>query len=191
MNKFVKAIWIILAIFTIFTLGILALIVNSIFEINTAVRTGFLTDLIHGGAALATIKQVLLVLIAICAIGNLIMLIVAIATKSKENALVLQYDDGEIVLTDTAVNSNVMRSLCTFDSISAPNVDARIYGKKNPKINVNVDCYTNRTENIDELGMRIQESVKSSLEHMTHVPVEDVRVKFHKEKKKKNKSRVV
>lgn len=191
MNKFVKAIWIILAVVTILTLGLMGLVVNSIFEINTAMQTGFINSLLKGSAAVATIQQVLLVMVIVALVGNLIMLIVAIATKSKENAMVLEYDDGEIVITDTAVKSNVLRSLCSFDSISAPSVDTRIYGKKNPRIKVDVDCYTNRTEGVDQLGAEIQDTVKSSLEHMTHIPVEDVRVKFHKEKRKKNKSRVV
>ncbi|MDO5708071.1 MAG: alkaline shock response membrane anchor protein AmaP [Andreesenia angusta] len=195
MNKFFKALWIILALFTIITVALLGLVSNALLEFNTVLSSKIATNWIGGfladNAALEALRNVLMVLAIITIVGNLIMLIVAIATKSRENAIILEYDEGEVVITDTAVKSNVVRSLSGFDNIRSPEVDARIYNKRNPKIRVDLDCYTNQTTNIDQLGIAIQEKIKIGLEHMTHVPVEDVRVKFHKPKRRKNKSRVV
>ncbi len=193
MNKLVKALWIIATLVIILTLSVFALIFDSFFNIsgmNMLDESSVIATLVSGDNAYI-LRSILFYMVIFSIVSALIMLIVAIAIRGKQNAVELEDDYGKVMITANAVKANVLSSMRQFDHlIKSPDANIKILNRKQPIIKVKASCYTYEPSNLEELGEEMKNSIKASLENMTHTPVKSVDVKFLKTDRK-NKNRVI
>lgn len=193
MNKLVKGLWIIATLAILLTLTVFTLLFDSLYRIsglNILDENSVFTTLVSGTNS-DILRSILFYIAVFSIIAALIMLIVAIAIRGRQNAVELEDDYGKVIITDEAVKANVISTMKQYDHlIKSPDANVKIINRRQPIIKVKASCYTYEPSNLEQLGEDMKNSIKASLENMTHTPVKSVELKFLKTDRK-NKNRVI
>lgn len=193
MNKLVKGLWIIATLAILLTLTVFTLLFDSLYRIsglNILDENSVFTTLVSGTNS-DILRSILFYIAVFSIIAALIMLIVSIAIRGRQNAVELEDDYGKVIITDEAVKANVISTMKQYDHlIKSPDANVKIINRRQPIIKVKASCYTYEPSNLEQLGEDMKNSIKASLENMTHTPVKSVELKFLKTDRK-NKNRVI
>lgn len=118
------------------------------------------------------------VLLAITAVGLAVILIGAIAAPGKHSQLSLEHENGNVAITQNAIQSTVKHVVSSHHGLTPDSVHVDIKGSSNPRVSIRAKVDPGRNANLEKLGTTLQNEIGSSVEAFTGHPVEEVHVTF-------------
>lgn len=128
---------------------------------------------------------------ALTALFALFYIIRAAVAPSVKDYLVDEDKEGKLLITKSAIESNVRSAANSFSAVRETRSDIDIINGDDPKIKASLKCAVPGGTDLKGLGENIKDRVKLSLENFTGYTVESVNVEFHDFNNNREKSKVV
>lgn len=129
-------------------------------------------------ARMGWFDAVLLVLLAIVALGVIALIIAAIAAPGSGSRLILERKGGRVEVTKDAIRSTAKRTIERHHGMSCKHVGVSIKGRKNPRINISAKVDPTTNANLAVIGSAMQREVAETLSALTGHPTESVNITF-------------
>jgi len=130
-------------------------------------------------------------LAALTALFAIFYIIRAAVAPSVKDYLIDEDKEGRLLITKTAIEANVRSAANSFQAVRETKGDIDIINGDDPKIKASLKCAVPGGMDLKNLGERIQDRVRLSLENFTGYTVESVNVEFYDFDKNSSNKNVV
>lgn len=136
-------------------------------------------------------KGLTYIIFFIILVGTLIRIISNIIEKTDESFILLSDEDGEISVSERAIETTVKDTLRKFTDIVESYCDIKLKNNSKNDIVVSVKCgiEEDKSFNIDDLE-QVREKIGQSVEDLLGITVSKINVKFYEVKKNNKKSMI-
>lgn len=103
----------------------------------------------------------------------------ALISKTVLPSIKMEMEQGKVKITEESVESVVNTSLKKFPALRERESDVKLFGGKEPHIDIIISAAPGNEENLAELGEVIQKTVTADAEEFAGIPVRKAEVRFH------------
>lgn len=118
------------------------------------------------------------VLLATSAVGFVGLIVFAFAAPRTSKRLYVERDRGGIRISQTALRAETKQIVEAHPGLSVQKAAAKIVGRRNPHMSVNVKIDPGDNADLGELGALLQKEIADTLEHFSSCPVRKVGIVF-------------
>lgn len=119
---------------------------------------------------------------------SLILIIWSFTPSHKARGLLLNYPDGEVHISKKSIEKTVLHTVQKYNGVRQPSANVKLFKKKNTSyIDVSVDLFITKTDNIQTYLSTIREDIKASTEHFSELAVREVKLNLLDQKSLKKR----
>lgn len=107
----------------------------------------------------------------------LLFIIWSFIPSHKARGLLLNYPDGEVHISKKSIEKTVLHTVQKYEGVRQPSADVKLFKKKNASyIDVSVDLFITKTDNIQTYLSTIRDDIKERTEHFSELAVREVKL---------------